>query len=226
VLQAMNRPQRQSAPRSSRFGKAKWLVVPALLIGANILWVRTSSVEEPKFTVVARDGALEIRDYPATVAAEVTVTGDQHDAAAKGFRLLAAYIFGGNTRRQSIAMTAPVAQERVGEQIAMTAPVTQTPANGAWLVRFTMPAGASLASLPRPNDPRVTLRPVAPARYAVIRFSGFVSPTSVAQNTATLMGFVSARGLHPVGVPTLAQYNPPWTLWFLRRNEVMIRLAA
>lgn len=221
----MERTQRLSNPRLAHSGKAKWLVVPAVLIGAGLVWSQTTSVEEPAFTLVTREGAVEIRDYPATVAAEVTVSGDQHDAAAKGFRLLAGYIFGGNTRRQSIAMTAPVAQERAGQAIAMTAPVTQTAQNGAWVVRFTMPAGSSLETLPRPDDPRVTLRPIAPARYAVIRFSGLVSRASVAQNTATLLAYIRAHGLHPDGPASLAQYNPPWTLWFLRRNEVMIRLA-
>ena len=97
------------------------------------------AIEEPKYAVYLHEGAYEIRDYPAAVAAEVTVTGDQHGAARKGFRLLARYIFGGNTRRQSIAMTAPVAVERTSEQIAMTAPVTRTPSDGAWVGRFTMP---------------------------------------------------------------------------------------
>lgn len=70
------------------------------------------AVEEPAFKTVMSDGAFEVRDYPSLVVAEVTVTGEQKEAASKGFRLLAGYIFGGNRRRQSIAMTAPVAQER------------------------------------------------------------------------------------------------------------------
>ena len=128
------------------------------------------AIEEPKYTVFLHDGDCEIRDYQAAVAAEVTVVGDQHAAARKGFRLLAGYIFGGNTRRQSIPMTAPVAQERANEKIAMTAPVTQTQANGAWKVRFTMPSVYSLATLPEPNDPKVRLMTLAPARFAVVRF--------------------------------------------------------
>lgn len=184
------------------------------------------AVEEPGFAVALHQGAFEIREYPATVVAEVTVTGDQRGAAGKGFRLLAGYIFGGNTRHQSIAMTAPVAQQPRGETIAMTAPVTQIPADGAWVVRFTMPSAYSLATLPRPNDQRVTLRQMPPSRFVVVRFSGFASPSSVAAKTAELTAFARAHNLQTVGPATLAQYNPPWTLWFLRRNEVMLQLAG
>ena len=182
------------------------------------------AIEEPKYAVFLHEGAYEIRDYQAAVVAEVTVTGDQHGAARKGFRLLAGYIFGGNTRRQSIAMTAPVALERTNVRIAMTAPATQTPADGAWVVRFTMPDGYSLETLPAPNDPRVKLRTIAPARFAVIRFSGLASMASVEARTAELLAFAKERHLHLIGPASLAQYNPLWTLWFMRRNEVMFQL--
>ena len=98
------------------------------------------AVEEPAFRTVLREGAFELRDYPALVVAEVTVDGDQKAAANQGFRLLAGYIFGGNKPRQSIAMTAPVAQTPAREKIAMTAPVTQTQTANQWVVRFTMPS--------------------------------------------------------------------------------------
>ena len=182
----------------------------------------TLAIEEPKYTVFLHDGDCEIRDYQAAVAAEVTVVGDQHAAARKGFRLLAGYIFGGNTRRQSIPMTAPVAQERANEKIAMTAPVTQTQANGAWKVRFTMPSVYSLATLPEPNDPKVRLMTLAPARFAVVRFSGTARKENVEANTEKLIAFAKAHHLRMIGSASLAQYNPPWTLWFLRRNEVLI----
>ncbi len=183
------------------------------------------AVEEPKFTVALHEGPFEIRDYQAAVVAEVNVTGDQREAASKGFRLLAGYIFGGNRRRQSIAMTAPVAQERTGQKIAMAAPVTQTQADGAWVVRFTMPSAYSLETLPEPNDPRIQLRTLAPARFAVVRFSGIADRQSADAKTAELEGFVRARALRAVGPASLAQYDPPWTLWFMRRNEVMIPVA-
>ena len=180
------------------------------------------AVEEPRFSIVVKDGDFEVRDHAATIVAEVTVKGDQKGAASNGFRLLAAYIFGGNTRRQAIAMTAPVEQVRTSETIAMTAPVTQMPDGGAWVVRFTMPAGYTLETLPRPNDPAVSLKEVAPARFAVLRFSGLAREASVAEKTAELATLLKARHLQAVGPVSLAQYNPPWTPWFMRRNEVMV----
>lgn len=183
------------------------------------------AIEEPRFTVATKDGAFEIRDYQGAVAAEVTVSGDQKAAGNKGFRLLARYIFGGNTKAQSIAMTAPVAQQPVAETIAMTAPVTQVQQAGAWVVRFTMPSSFTLETLPKPNNPQVRLRQLPPARFAVLRFTGLASPADVTARMAQLVAWTRARDLATVGSPALAQYNPPWTLWFLRRNEVMIELA-
>lgn len=180
------------------------------------------AVEEPAFRTVLQDNAFEIRDYPALVVAEVTVTGEQKEAASKGFRLLAGYIFGGNSRKQSIVMTAPVAQEPTSEKIAMTAPVTQTQTAGEWVVRFTMPSSYSLETLPEPNDARVRLRVTPPARFVVIRFSGLARPDDVAAKTAELSAWMQHRHLRRAGPASLAQYNPPWILWFMRRNEVMI----
>jgi hypothetical protein len=185
------------------------------------------AVEEPRYDVTLRDGAFEVRDYPALVAAQVQVDGDQDKAGNSGFRLLAGYIFGGNERRESIAMTAPVVQSKGGgEKIPMTAPVTQTLNNGLWTVRFIMPRGYTIASLPVPNDARVKLVPIAPARIAVLRFSGLAFEHDVAERTDELRSFLAKHELHPAGPASLARYDPPWTLWFLRRNEIMIPLQA
>ena len=184
------------------------------------------AVEEPAFATVVKDGAFEVRDYPALVVAEVTVSGDQKEAANKGFRLLAGYIFGGNKRRDSIAMTAPVAQQPISEKIAMTAPVTQIQSAGMWTVRFTMPSSYTMDTLPEPNAPNVHLRSLPPARFAVLRFSGLARQGDVEAKSEELIAAVAAHHLRASGPVSLAQYNPPWTLWFMRRNEVMIAVEA
>ena len=194
-----------------------------LLFGLCVFGGVAMATEEPAFTVALHEGDFEVRDYPALVVAEVSVAGSRDEASNAGFRLLAGYIFGGNTRRQSIAMTAPVVQARAtSETIAMTAPVTQSGGDGAWIVRFTMPSTYTLETLPTPNDARVRLVPVPPARYAVVRFSGLARPADVERRTATLRAYMERQHLRAAGPPSLARYNPPWTLWFMRRNEVWI----
>lgn len=183
------------------------------------------AAEEPAFKTVLHEGAFEVRDYPALVVAEVTVGGSRWHASSAGFRLLAGYIFGGNKQRRSFAMTAPVEQEPAGENIPMTTPVTQTPSGDSWVVRFIMPKGYSLQSLPEPDDPRIRLRELPEARLAVLRFSGIARERSVEAKTAELVALAGAHHLRTLGTATLAQYDPPWTLWFMRRNEAMIAVG-
>jgi len=184
------------------------------------------ATEEPKYVVNLKEGSAELRDYPAMVAAEVSVTGDRSDAASEGFKLLAGYIFGGNTKKQSIAMTAPVVQAASeSEKIAMTAPVLQTGQQGSWNIRFLMPSSYTLDTLPKPNNPSVRLIPVPAAQMAVVQFSGLAREDDVVLQTSLLNAFISKHKLQALGKPALAQYSPPWTLWFMRRNEIMVAVA-
>lgn len=195
--------------------------VRCLISGENAL-----AIEEPVYTASFQEAGFEVRDYPAHIVAEVSVAGDRDAAARAGFRLLAGYIFRGNSQRHSISMSASTKPRPVrGESIAMTAPVTQLEDEAGWLVRFSMPRGYSMVSLSVPNDAQVRLVKLAPARLAVVRFSGRAGVAAVAQKTADLREYVAQHPWEVCGVPVLARYNPPWTLWFLRRNEVMLPLV-
>ncbi len=181
------------------------------------------ATEEPKYRVLESDGAFELRRYEPQLAAEVTVGGTRDEAVNAGFRLLAGFIFGGNEPAAKIAMTAPVMQAPAtkGASIAMTAPVTQQAADAGWRVRFIMPAEYTLATLPKPKDPRIRIVPVPARTVAALRFSGFRTDAAMEEQRAELAGFMSRKGLKPTGEATFAYYDPPWTLPFLRRNEVL-----
>jgi hypothetical protein len=184
-----------------------------------------SRVEQPDYKVVEKDGPIEIRDYGPMIAAEATVEGERKPAIEEGFRLIAAYIFGKNEPRAKIEMTAPVEQEKA-QKIAMTAPVTeQAKADNVWTVRFIMPREWTMQTLPAPSDPRVTLKPYPARRFLVITFSGVARDPNIAEKTDELRDYATAHKLAAVGEPVLAFYNPPWTLPFLRRNEIMLELA-
>ena len=197
----------------------------ALALALTLLGTSVMAAEEPPFTIRLTSGEYAVRDYPPLVLAEVSVRGDRETAAGQGFRLLAGYIFGDNIRRQKIAMTAPVVRSPAGETIAMTKPVLQTGEDGAWIIRFIMPRGSVLETLPRPNNPKVQLHAVAATRVAVVRFSGLARQDDVAAKTLALSKFIGAQHLQAIGSPSLAQYDPPWTPWFMRRNEMMIAVA-
>ena len=183
-----------------------------------------SGTEEPSFTVERRIGDVEIRRYGTRIAAETTIDADEEASRNEGFRRLAGYIFGGNTAKTKIAMTAPVAQQ--SEKIAMTAPVAaQRDAGGKWVIRFFMPSEHSLDSLPLPNDDRVRLVSVAPERVAVLRYAGLPNPRAVAAKAEELLKTLRDNKIEPAGDPLSWFYDPPWTLPFLRRNEAVVGLG-
>jgi SOUL heme-binding protein len=202
--------------------KLSGLISSMWLAGCSVFGIRETP--EPAHTLLATIGSVEIRQYGPRIAAETTVQGDEVSARSAGFRRLAGYIFGANHAQAKIAMTAPVAQgqERGGETIAMTAPVAQTSDASGWRIRFFMPEGYALASLPVPNDPAVQLVPVPPETDAVLRFSGTASPTSVAREREMLLKALEGGVWAPVGAPVTWFYDPPWTLPALRRNEIAV----
>jgi hypothetical protein len=184
-----------------------------------------ADTEEPRYTVVDKVGVLEIRQYGPRLAADVIVQGDEEDARSNGFRPLADYIFGNNTARTKIDMTAPVAQER-NEKIAMTAPVSQTREGAAWRVRFFMPSKYTLETLPKPNNPAVQIVQVPGETMAVLRFSNSRSTEAVAQRTAELLRGLEGSRWSVAGTPVTWLYDPPWTLPFFRRNEVAVAVKG
>lgn len=199
------------------------MVPAAVLLLASLSGTLMSQVEQAPYTVLESHGSIEIREYAPTIVAEVEVRGERMKALNEGFRLIAGYIFGGNLSSKKVAMTAPVTQE-AGEKIAMTAPVTQLGGDDTWKVRFVMPQEYTLASLPQPKNRAVHLLAVPAHQAVVIRFSGFNTDRNLARHRDELLRFVAGHRLPVVGAPTTAFYNPPWTLPFLRRNEIMLQL--
>ncbi len=172
----------------------------------SIVGIRVGT-EEPHYVATKLTDGVEIRRYGPRVAAETTVTEDQDRARNIGFRRLAGYIFGGNHRDETIAMTAPVAQARDGEHST---------------IRFYMPSKWTLDTLPAPDDDKVRLVTVPGETVAVLRFSGDRSPRAVADRTEDLSETLRANGIEADGPAQSWFYDPPWTVPFRRRNEIAI----
>ena len=183
------------------------------------------AIEEPLFQVLEQEGSFELREYPAYVVAETRVEAGFASAGNIAFQRLFGYISGKNVAQQKIAMTAPVTQSRSearGEKIAMTAPVSQV-ADGRRLPRRVHAAGNIHAEDgPEACDPTVQIREVPAQVIACWRYTGRSTESNYRDNEKLLREQIAKRGLAIRGEPILARYNPPFTPWFMRRNEVMI----
>jgi hypothetical protein len=200
------------------------MLTSLLFAGCSVLGKRSAA--EPPYEVQKQDGAFEVRRYGPMVIAETILDEEDYGAASgKGFNRLAGYIFGKNKSKSSISMTAPVLQERRSEKISMTAPVLQQRNKGGWAMAFVLPEGFTLASAPEPLDPEVKLSEVPPSTVAVVRFSGLHSAANLEKYGRQLRTWLEKQGYRALSEPKLASYDPPWTIPFLRRNEVQIRIA-
>ena len=198
-------------------------IIALILIVGVLAGPAMSDVEKPDYKVIQSEQNIEIRQYEPMIIAEVEVNGKRVDAIGDGFRLLADYIFGNNTVQQVISMTAPV-QQKENQKIAMTAPVQQQSTGKSWRMSFVMPSKYSMDSLPVPNNNRVRLKEILTKKFVVIEFSGTNSNENVTENENQLMNYIEANQIKIIGSPKYAFYNAPWTLPFLRRNEVMIEI--
>jgi hypothetical protein len=162
------------------------------------------ATETPEYKVVAKDGKFEVRDYPAMTVAR-TAMGDGD------FMRLFRYISGGNEAEQKIAMTAPVLVQHKGEESGMS---------------FVVPRELAAAKVPAPKAAEVSVDTMPAARFAVFTYSGLRTDKNEADALGKLRAWMEKKNLKAEGEPVFAYYDPPWTLPFMRRNEVMLRVAA
>ena len=192
-------------PQLRHFSHLRTLVISLV---TSVMTTQAIAIEEPVYQVEKtwETEQIEIRAYAPRVMAVTEMAEDSNG----GFRVLAGYIFGGNAEEQEIAMTAPVQQSMEGDRE----------------MAFMMPAEYALEDLPEPEDQRVSFREAPAYTAAVIQFSGWASAEKADENWQQLRGFLIAEGIDITGEPTLNQYNPPWTLPFMRRNEIIVPVAV
>ena len=193
-------------------------------VGCTVFGIRTA--EEAGYEVLGEYGQFEIREYKELVIAETSVDARYEEAGNIAFRRLFAYISGKNVSKAKIDMTTPVmAKEGAsidGEKVAMTTPVLGERQEQGWRYVFILPGSYSIETAPVPSDPLVTLAVMPKKKVAVIRYSGSWNEESMRQKSKELVNWSRTNGLKPESKPRSAGYDPPWTIPFLRRNEIMI----
>jgi effector-binding domain-containing protein len=204
----------------------RWLRIMSVLLVMIIGGNNIMAIEKAPYTVVKKDNKFEIRDYDTYIIAETSVKGDLEDAGNKAFGRLFKYISGNNNAKQKVAMTSPVTQKADGEKIKMTAPVEQKKAEDSWKVSFIMPSSYTMETIPKPNDSRIVLKEIPARRIAAIRYSGTWSENRYIKHKSKLEAWISTNNLTSAGDVIWARYNPPFTPWFLRRNEILIPIES
>lgn len=184
----------------------------------------THAIGEPAYTVTRTIGDIEERLYEPYVVAEVRVPGPASAAGNAGFRILAAYLFGKNRGDRRLEMNAPVTQIAAPTTLAAGAQTLQANTDGQYLIQFVLPRGVTAQDAPVPIDPRVVVHEVPRSRLAVIRYTGFWTADNYDRHLAQLKQTLQAAGVSWHGEPVYARYDPPFTPWFLRRNEIWLAL--
>lgn len=182
------------------------------------------AIEEAKYDVIEKEGAFEIRKYHDHIVAETYVDSSFEEASNIAFRILFKYIDGNNTTKSSIAMTAPVSQQKNSEKISMTAPVNMQEVSGNYRITFLMPSKYTMDTIPRPLDERVKIKKEKGKTFAAYKYSGGWSKKKYEKMKRKFMAIIDKRNLKITGEPTFARYNSPFMPWLFRRNEILIEI--
>jgi len=181
--------------------------------------------QQQAYSVVGQHDGFELRRYPECIVASIEVTSSFERAGNSGFSALVSYITGNNHSRSKMAMTAPVIQEQ-GVGIVQEFPILEQDSGDRHIISFVMPDSWTMSTLPDPNDDRVVLREVPVELVAVDRFTGRWSKASYQSRLETLERRIKRAGFELAGVARFARFDPPWTPWFMRRNEIQIPVRA
>lgn len=196
------------------------LITTILLQGCSVFGIRTGEILN--YQVLEKEGKFDIRQYEDYWVVRTEIDDEYRESTGKGFQLLFGYISGKNKQQEKIAMTGPVMQQEKGEKIAMNGPVIQKKVGKIWIMEFVLPSKYNTIQPPEPLDTNVSILKVPGYRAAAISYSGNLREEKYNTKIKKLLDIVELKGLQSIGEPFSAGYDPPWTIPFLKRNEVLI----
>jgi len=166
------------------------------------------NIETYPYSVSKKYKNFEIRNYEASLFTSVKLSTSEYKAASsKGFSILAGYIFGGNKRKEKIAMTSPVAMSL---EDSMT-------------VMFLVPKKFNKETLPQPNQDQIEFREEPAKTVAAITFGGWANDKKIEKYKEKLKAALEAQGISYTNRFYFLGYNPPFEV-FKRKNEVIVEL--
>ena len=150
---------------------------------------------------------VELRIYNKILLAQISLAESSRNNA---FRSLFKYISGANDKNQKIAMTSPVL-------------VTNSDVENSF--SFILPSKFAWQDIPKSLDKKIKFKALQDRKFVAIRFSGRATDKNFAKYQEILTKIIIKNNLQvTLKRPIYAYYNPPWTLFFLKRNEVLFEL--
>jgi len=165
-------------------------------------------IEEYPYEVINTYQSFEIRRYEEALFTSIRLNSTSYkQGSSKGFSILANYIFGGNHRKQRIAMTSPVTMTLEDNMRVM----------------FMIPNSLERDDMPLPNDRLIDFILEPKKTLAVVTFGGWASDKKIAKYKSRLTEALSNEGIQHENKFFIFGYNPPYEI-FNRRNEVAVEI--
>ena len=165
-------------------------------------------IEEYPYEVINTYQSFEIRHYEEALFTSIRLNSTSYkQGSSKGFSILANYIFGGNDRKQRIAMTSPVTMTLEDNMRVM----------------FMIPNSLKRDDMPLPNDRLIDFILEPKKTLAVVTFGGWASDKKIAKYKSRLTEALSNEGIQHENKFFIFGYNPPYEI-FNRRNEVAVEI--
>lgn len=186
------------------------IFIAVIIFGVVMYSFTLRDIETPKYQVIKTIDEVEIRKYPNLILAQTKLGSSEYKSSGNnGFRTVANYIFGGNSKQQKIAMTAPVIMN-MGDSATMS---------------FVMPAEYEMNDLPKPTSDQVQIRTQESRILAVLRFGGYSDDEKIRKYAERLEEVLNENNIKVKGALLYMGYNAPWDV-VNRRNEVAFEVSG
>jgi len=193
---------------------------------ADMIGRTPEGLETPAYDVVYEGGEYELRRYAGYSV--VSTVKPEDGTTAKGFQLLAGYIFGGNESNNKMAMTTPVFMK----SLSGAAQGDATASGGGREMSFVLPSAywseGEVGGSPEPSPGADLARNfVAPELRAVVWFQGLTTPGTVREQEERLLRLIRSDDkleMKEGASVVQASYNDPFTAPWKRRNELMVEV--
>ena len=184
------------------------VIASAFIIIQVFAFKSSNNIETYPYKVIKKYKNFEIRTYDEALFTSVKLNSNNYkNESSKGFSILAGYIFGGNDKKQKIAMTSPVTMSLEDSMTMM----------------FMVPKKLKKESLPQPDNSKIEFKEVPKKTVAAIRFGGWANDKKIKQYKQKLISALKEKEIAYSNNFFFLGYNPPYEI-FNRKNEIIVEL--